>query len=934
MSDSPLVGRERELADIDRRIERARDGRPGALFVAGSVGIGKTALIQEAARRARLAGMAVGPGRADEAAAPALWLWERVFDQLGVDGGDAAAVVTAAAEDAAIQRFRMLHGLADAVTARVPPEGLVIILEDLHWADEASIAMLRALVDHLGEQPVLIIATHRDVPLGSSGPLAEALPALRSQTLVGTAWLRPLDLSGVHRVLVGELGDPVPDAVGELVAQRTGGNPLFVHTVARLLRRLPPARRDAAAVEWLSTEPELRAVVATWAATLSPRCRDVLAAASVVGEQFGGSDIAALLDEDPSAAIEDALAAEAVAAVGGGRFAFSHSLVRDAIYAELPDRRRRELHRRLAIRLESVAGDSRAAEIAEHWSRAAIDDAELLRAVEWWARAGAAADRQAAWADAARFYETAVEAAERAHADSVRLGAWLVDLGRAAYRSGRVREAVQAVSRASITAREAGNAGALVDAALVVQGIGSPSVNMTLLELADRALPAAPDASTRARLLAVRASALSAVDRVEESVADSAAALREALESGDPLAELDALRARHLVLAAPRELDQRIAMAERTLALAAQLSSDAARMWALLWLIDAAFAQGDLAAVDARLGALQLLNESSGLALGRWHFHRLEASRCAVIGQFPLSRRHAELAASEARALDDHSMLGLTHAFLVEFAVLLGDPGELPSEPGDLLAAAPRLPLVDAARARALWLRGQRDQAERIYRAIAAALPGLPDNSRRLPTQVLTTDPAIAFDDRDTAAWLYDALLECQGMFLAGSAGTVFCHGPADLVLGRLATTAADLDTALRHIESAARHAERSGAVPYVALSKLAEAEVRHRRGDDDAVSRRLASEAAELADVLGMPGPAARARRLAAASAPGPLTTREREIAQLVASGLTNKEIAARLVLSERTVESHIRNAMLRLGLNRRVQLAKWTSAHIQERG
>src|SRR5262249_31252564 len=161
--------------------------------------------------------------------------------------------------------------------------------------------------------------------------------------------------------------------------------------------------------------------------------------------------------------------------------------------------------------------------------------------------------------------------------------------------------------------------GALVDAALVVQGIGSPPVNVTLLELADRALPAAAGASTRARLLAVRASALSALDRVAESEAEAEAAVLGAREAGDPHGELDALRARHLVLAAPRELDERIGLAERTLALAAQLSSDAARMWALLWLVDAGFAQGDLAAVDARLGALQLLNESSGLALGRWH---------------------------------------------------------------------------------------------------------------------------------------------------------------------------------------------------------------------------------------------------------------------------------------------------------------------------
>lgn len=928
-----LIGREPELADIERRIERARRAEASLLLVTGPAGIGKTTLSREAARRARRAGMAVATGRAhDGAGAPPLWLWEPVFAQLGVDAGsDAGGLVTSSTEDAAALRFRTVQRLADAVLARVPSQGVMIVLDDVQWADEASMALLRALVDGIDGAAAVLLVTHRDVTRAETGPLAETLPLLRSRAAVSTVRLRPLDDSGVRALVAGELGEPLAEPATSAVARRTGGNPLFVRTITRLLRQLPAAHRDADAVTRLTAAPELRTVVAAWAATLPEPCRDVLAAASVIGEEFSVNDLAALLEREPSIildALDDATAVDAAAVLGnGGWFGFAHALLRDALYAGLPERRRRLLHRGFALRLEGFGGDERASDVARHWLRGALDDADLIRAAGWAARAGAAANRQAAWPDATGFFDMAVDAAQRGHADPGLLADWLVELARATYRAGRLADALQAASRASHAAIDGGNSRALVDAALVVHGVGSRPVNMTLLELAERAMPAAIDPAAQARLMAQRASALSAVDRVPESLAASQAALDAARSSGDPLAELDALRARHLVRAAPAQLPERIALAERALLLADQVASPAARMWALLWLIDAAFAKGDLPGVEARLGELRLLNESSGLALGRWHYHRLEAARAALVGYFADARRHIGLASRQARALDEDEMVGLGHAFRVELAMLLGDPAELPADVDDVLRGAPKLPLVEASRARVLLLRGQVQEAERLYRALVPVLPGLPDNSRRLPTQVGLVDLVVAFSDAQTAVDLGRDLRTCAGQFIAGSAGTVFCAGPVELHLGRLAATAGDAASALELLAEASRRAQRSGALPYVALSALLSAEVLHRQGHvrDREWIASLAAEAAMLCAALDMPGPLRRARAL---TATGPLTRRELEIAQLVAEGLTNKQIAARLFLSERTVESHVRNAMQRLGLSRRTQLARWTSS------
>ncbi len=205
-------------------------------------------------------------------------------------------------------------------------------------------------------------------------------------------------------------------------------------------------------------------------------------------------------------------------------------------------------------------------------------------------------------------------------------------------------------------------------------------------------------------------------------------------------------------------------------------------------------------------------------------------------------------------------------------------------------------------------------------------------NGRWLGTVVELADLAVALDDPVGAQRLHDLLLPGADLCAAGPTGTVFSRGSTALLLGRLALVCGRVEDALARLAQADTANARSGARPYLVLADVTRARaLLVRRSPGDAVqAAACARRALDLARALDMPGPLAEAEGLLAGAAPvAGLTAREAEVVALVADGLTNRQIAERFVLSERTVESHVRNALLQLGLSRRAQLvAFWLSA------
>jgi tetratricopeptide (TPR) repeat protein len=588
-----LAGRARELAELHARLAAARAGDGGLLLVTGPPGIGKSALVQAAAADAADEGLLVLTGRSTDDAAPPLWPWAPVLAGLGLPSG-VSAPVAGTGEDAQVARFTALQSLAGDLLGALPRGGTLVVLDDLHWADATSTALLRALAPRLPGSPLLVLATHRPVRAGSPGrrsALAAELPWVQAEPAVASVRLGPLDLAAVEELLGSLLGAHAAAALAEPVLVTTRGNALFVRTVGRLLADVPAAERPGLLAS-LSTSPELSDVVRSWTRGLPAACLDLLRVAGLAGREVDVGAVAAvrgLPHDEVLELLDAALAAGVLERLPSGALAFVHDVVRDALAVELPAAEQAACSRALAGHLERV--DAAPADVARHWLRGARSEQERRSAVIWARRAAAVAVAGLDWTSAQDLLSQALRAA--AGAPGSERAELHLELAEVRYCAGDVGAALRACRSAADLAAGLPDgpvqAGLLAAAAVVVQGMGAPDVNTVLIDLTERALLAGPAEPELARVLAQRACALMQLDRTQEAAPLSQQALDLALRAGLPQAELDAVRARHLVVGEPARHLERTALAERALELATELHQPVARLWALLWLVDSAF---------------------------------------------------------------------------------------------------------------------------------------------------------------------------------------------------------------------------------------------------------------------------------------------------------------------------------------------------------
>ena len=935
-----LAGRDRELATLRRWLAEALAGHGRLVVLAGPPGIGKTRLAEELADGARRAGQRVLWGRAvEERGAPPLWPWRRILDAVGgASERDRLAEDPgrAQADDLTAVRFRAAAAAADALTAAAHAAGLLIVLEDLHWADHASLFLLRELAAELPASRLLVLATCRDTAgdpwRAMLGDLAR-LPGLQRMRLA------PLGEAAVDEILQTAGVAANPD-VARFVHARSDGNPLYVATLARVLAAQPGTAADADTVARIAGgTAEISRLVSSLSGGLDDGARGLLAAASVLGTEFG-SELAASV----SGAGQDVPAALGAAEAAGlatrrpdrpDRWRFSHALIRDGIYASLGEDQRVRLHGRAAAALEPLARQApeRGGEVAGHLLRAAPGRTALRQAADWAVVAAAAATAALAFEDAVGYLATALAAAEAAGVGDADRATLLIELATAEYRAGQLATSLQHAVAAADAAEPVRRVDLLADAALVVRGIGHHQVAVTLLGLCDRAL-ADPDcpAARRARLLAQRASALAEIGDMEAAGADSAAAMTSARAAGDPAAELDAIRARVAALSAPQHRAEWLRLGARAVDLAAVTGQPIAAVLGRVWRIDACYQLMNLEAVDTEIALIAQLAESTRLPLARWHLLRQQASRAALAGQFTTARDRSEQARQLSIRIQDPSGTGMSHAFALSLASLRGDAAEIRPDFFDVLGKAPPIPIIRASRAAALFATGRADEARAVYETLRQ-LPAAGDRDvRTLGSLIMLVDLIIAFRDTGTAQATYDLFLPLAPPGGMVGSGLVSLHGSVHWPLGRLAALLGRTEQALDHFASALAVNTRLGARPFVVVTRLDWATTLAGRaaGDDLAQARELARQAAGEAHRLDMPGPAGRAERLTreleqAIGAANPLTRREREIARLISDGLTNRAIADRLVISERTVEGHVRSTLAKLQLTNRTELAAW---------
>ncbi|RSM46093.1 LuxR family transcriptional regulator [Amycolatopsis balhimycina DSM 5908] len=901
----PFVGRAGAAADLRAWLAAAAEGSGALVLVGGPAGIGKTRLVETVTDRAAVWGRCV-----DDPGAPPLWPWRRVLRALpeagaevsralaDLDGRDGADLVAA--------RFRFVAVAADALVDAAGPDGLVVVLEDVHWADEASLRLLRHLAGEIRRSRLAVVATYRDT--GSAGPLFEALPDLLGRPGTESLRLDPLTEPDVRAYLAG-IGRAGVDAVDAL--RRSGGNPLYLKAVAR-----------SSATG--GGEAELRHLVRTTVAGLDAGTRELLAIASVLGEEVDAhivAEVAGQPVDDVVVALDRAVRARVLLPAVAGSRRFAHAVVRDGIYADLDQGVREELHARTAAALEHRAEPG---VVAGHWLRAAATPDALARAADWAETAARDATRSLAFTEAARFLALALGSRRRAGTPDG-LAALLVDLATAEYRAGRFARSLDHAREAAGLTSDPMLAAA---AALVVRDTAAPGLLPEMAALTASALAAiGPDGdpAVRAKLLAQSASVAADCGKTSEAAKTADEALSLAELSGDQEARLDAVRAR--LKTRPRELP--LAERLRLGALAVSLGGPGrplVALWGHKWRIDAAFEVGTIPAVDAELSAISDLAATTRLPLVRWHELRLRASVAAYRGAFAESRELNRLASelAEAELGEDRSTVAMSFAFAQQLADVVGDPAELPEGYGELLAIAPPLPITVVSRPLCALIAGRRDEARAAYDALRPHLRD-PDFVEHPPGIGPSLLPLLeAFEDLETAEWLAKRM-DGEPPIGSGGAGT-FCSDCSSSWAGRLAALLGQHAEAVPLFEEAIAWDTRLGARPYVVHNRVRLAAELAALGELPRAET-LARQAADEARRLGMPGWVRKATELLdrVRTEADPLTGREREIVALVAGALSNRQIAHRLVLSERTVESHVRSVLAKLGLANRTEVAAW---------
>lgn len=926
-----LVGRDAELAEIRRALADVRAGQGRLVLVGGPAGIGKTRIAAAAVEAATASGMEVAQSRAvDDPGAPALWPWSRLMH--GWPGADALPVPETGEPDAAA-RFRLFSAIADLLIARAGTAGLVLVLEDMHWADRMSVLLLRHVAAELTGARIGVVITSRD---GGSGPLLDATAELIRGEHTHVITLGGLSVEAVSGWLPELIGARDRELATALHA-RTGGNPLLVRLVAQDLAR-HNTRADPSAMDSLMTDrPELRRLVAARVAHLSDAARAVVQAASVLGERVV-PDLVAAVAGRPGPDIDPLLGAavtEGILRHGGpeGGLRFEHALVRDAIYAEIPPGHRAELHRRCALALADLDAGL-AGVIAMHWQRA--DGVQAVAQCRVWAeRADAQARRRLAWDDATRYAELALTSARRVDAPPAEQARLLIRVAEVRFLASAVPASLQACTEAADLAEAAGRPDLIAEAGLVVQGIGDYRAYRTISGICERALAALPAEAhaLRARLHAQLAVGVAESEGGARSADVAAEALAEAERSGDPVAILEAIAARHLAISVPHQVAERLDLGRRAVELGASSQRPIAALWGHLWRTDAALQLGNLAVAEQELTEIEDIADRRGSALATWHVHRFRAVLAALSGDFDAARAANAAARELALRCEDHGMASLSSAFELHLAILRGDPTEADPNFDELIRHAPPMPLVKIARPLLHAIQGRRDEASAEFDEFRHLPATFPIGVRWMGTIVHVALAAELLRDAEVAAELHSVLAPVAHYYTGDGSGAVFNHGAMARLAGEMALLAGRTDDAITHLRDAVAMNARIGARPYAALSRFGLARA---LATTPPSSSRLA-EAAELATYaaaefrrLDMPGPLAAAGALgdaiAAARRPAStLSAREAEVAELVAEALSNRQIAERLVLSERTVETHVRSILNKLGVRTRTEIATW---------
>jgi tetratricopeptide (TPR) repeat protein len=888
------VGRDDVLAAGGAWIEGVASGAGHAALVVGEAGIGKSRALSELADLAAQADFRVHTGRCLEAeGAPAYWPWVQVLRSVweALPDGDreewrvryrpawnlvpelSEAPAGSPSDEGASARFHRFDAVSRLLNEASDEGPIALVLDDLHRMDRSSALLLEHVLKALPGTPILVLGGLRDRELPADHPFEAMLRELHDAG-------RRLDLRGLAPAEVRELiatltGRAPSSAIAEAIATRTGGNPLFVSEIARALAR-DGVVDDPRAVERAAPQT-VRQIVRARVSRLEAPAPRVLEVAAVFGREFPLDAVCAACEElapaEVEAGLEAALRDHLVEETSDapGDFRFTHIVIRDAIYEELPRPQRTELHRRAGLALEALrplALDAHADELAHHFACAAVRG-EAGRAVRYARRAGDIALENAAHGEAAARFEAALRALDvrlgRDHEDreltaaSLERGELLVRLGRSRWLGGWTGEARDAFREAARLAREYGSGELLARAGIGIAGRtdATPGVNLEAVAMLEEALALLPDAdhALRAETLARLGTELYYDERWEQGQALAAEAVAMAERIGDGALLSYVLSARHYTLMrADVDPSERRDLTERMIALADATGARESMAIGLQESIVDLLELGDIARLDYLLHRFEALSERMRQPFFGWMCTGYRVMRAFLAGDVERAETLAHRALEEGQEFGTPNALP---AFAGQIYCIRREQGRLAELESLIRAAVEQQPVFHPLRAGLIALYaagGRRGEAlDELDRMMEHGLDDIPRDTHWISVLTTLTRACAGLGDAVRAARVYELLRPYSGRIVCIGHGTG-TDGAVDHHLGRLAATMKEPAAADAHFEAAVALHRRVGAPLLAAHTRREWAGLLWREGapHERERARELAREAIATYERLG----------------------------------------------------------------------------------